>query len=70
MQGILFDSLKDDTTITSIGSLFRRVDGSLWGVNLELWPYQNKKSLTVSQLPILVRKRVLNPTLPVKNAGY
>ncbi|SFC47683.1 Tn7-like element transposition protein TnsE [Pseudoalteromonas denitrificans] len=70
MQGIRFDNLKDNTTISSIGSFFRRIDGSQWGVNLELWPYQNKKSLTVSQLPILVRRRVLNPIIPAKSAGY
>ncbi|WP_281559092.1 Tn7-like element transposition protein TnsE [Thalassomonas sp. RHCl1] len=70
MQGIRFDTLKDNTTILSIGSFFRRVDGPLWGVNLELWPYQNKKSLSVSQLPVLARKRVLNPTVATKSAGY
>lgn len=70
MQGIRFENLEDDTTILSIGSLFRRLDGSQWGVNLELWPYQKKKSLTVSQLPVLVRNRVLNPTTDNGIAGY
>lgn len=70
MQGIRFGTLKDNTTILSIGSLFRKAAGSEWGVNLELWPYQNKKSLSVSQLPVLVRKRVLNPTEAKKNPGY
>lgn len=70
MQGIRLDTLKDNTTILSIGSLFRKADGSDWGVNLELWPYQNKKSLSVSQLPILVRKRLLNPTETKKIPGY
>ncbi len=70
MQGIRFDTLKDNTTILSIGSLFRKADGSDWGVNLELWPNQNKKSLSVSQLPILVRKRLLNPTEAKKIPGY
>jgi hypothetical protein len=70
LQGIRFDTIKDNTTILSIGSLFRKADGSDWGVNIELWPNQNKKSLSVSQLPILVRKRVLNPTEAKKGAGY
>lgn len=70
MQGIRLNTLKDNTTILSIGSLFRRIDGSTWGVNLELWPYQKKKSLSVSQLPVLVRKRVLNSTIATKSAGY
>lgn len=38
MQDIRFDKVSDDTTILAIGSLFRRIDNSQWGVNLDLVP--------------------------------
>ncbi|MGZ5010165.1 MAG: Tn7-like element transposition protein TnsE [Methylobacter sp.] len=70
MRDIRFDGLSDDTKILSIGSLFRKTNGSQWGVNLGLFPAQNKKSLTLSNAPVLVRKRVLNPSAEPKQAGY
>lgn len=66
MRDIRFDGLSDDTKILSIGSLFRKTNGSQWGVNLGLFPAQNKKSLTLSNAPVLVRKRVLNPSAEPK----
>ena len=70
MQGIRFEHLSDDTEIKAIGSLFRRVNGSQWGINLGFYPLQPKRSMTVSNAPVLVRKRVLNPTAHHKQAGY
>lgn len=70
MQDIQIDGVKNNTSILAFGSLFRRVNGSQWGVNLQLWPSQEKRSLRVSQLPVLVRRRVLNPTEPPKPVGY
>ena len=70
MQGIRFEHLSDDTEIKAIGSLFRRVNGSQWGINLGFYPFQPKSSLTVSNAPVLVRRRVLNPTSGYKQAGY
>lgn len=70
MQEIRFDGLSNDTKILSIGSLFRKANGSQWGINLGLFPEQNKKSLTLSNAPILARRRVLNPSSETKQAGY
>lgn len=70
MQDIQITSLQDNTSIVAIGSFFRRLNKSKWGVNLEFLPSQDKRSLSVSQLPILVRKRILNPTKQVRNRGY
>ena len=70
MQGIRFEHLSDDTEIKAIGSLFRRVNGSQWGINLGFYPSQRRKSMTVSNAPVLVRKRVLNSTTHHKQAGY
>ena len=70
MQGIRFEHLSDDTEIKAIGSLFRRINGSQWGINLGFYPFQPKSSLTVSNAPVLVRRRILNPTSGYKQAGY
>ncbi|MBO9496484.1 hypothetical protein J7438_20720 [Thalassotalea sp. G20_0] len=70
MQGIRFEHLADDTQVRAIGSLFRRTTGSQWGINLGFYPFQPKKSLTVSHAPVLARRRVFNPTNPYKQAGY
>lgn len=70
MQDIQIDGVKDNTRIQAFGSLFRRLDGSQWGINLVLQPAQNKRSLRISQLPVLVRRRVINPTEPPKPKGY
>jgi hypothetical protein len=70
MRNIKFDGLSDDTRILSIGSLFRKTNGSQWGINLGLSPAQDKKYLTLSNAPVLVRKRVLNPLAEPKQAGY
>ncbi len=58
MQDIRFDKVSDDTTILAIGSLFRRIDNSQWGVNLDLVPKAEAGSLRVSNIPVLARKRV------------
>ncbi len=38
MQDIRFEKVSDDTTILAIGSLFRRVNHTQWGINLDLAP--------------------------------
>ena len=50
MQDIRFDKVSDDTTILAIGSLFRRIDNSQWGVNLDLVPKAEAGSLRVSKI--------------------
>lgn len=70
MQDIRFDKMPDDTKIMAIGTLFRRVNNTQWAVNLELAPKTEMGSLRVSNIPVLARKRVLNPTKEHKPAGY
>jgi hypothetical protein len=70
MQDIRFEKVSDDTTILAIGSLFRRVNNTQWGINLDLAPQAEIGSLRVSNLPVLARKRVLNPTQKHKSAGF
>ena len=62
--------MEDNSVIKGVGSFFRKLERAQWGVNLELEPSQNKKSLSISQLPILVKKRVLNSTEIAEPAGY
>lgn len=69
MKDIRFEKLPDDTTILAIGSLFRRIDKSQWGVNLDLTPKATTASLSLSNIPILARKRVLNPASEYRPAG-
>jgi hypothetical protein len=57
-----FYSLEQDVQIESIGALFKGANKTRWGINLQFFPPQNKRSLTVSYAPVLARKRVLNPT--------
>ncbi|MGZ8236385.1 MAG: Tn7-like element transposition protein TnsE [Methylobacter sp.] len=70
MQSVHIDGVVDDTKIMSIGSLFKKQNGSRWGINLGLFPSQNKTSLTLSNAPVLARKRILNPTAETPSAGY
>lgn len=71
MQNIKFQQLADDTKIQSIGDFYRKEKDSNWGINLGFKPKQNNKfSLSLSNAPILVRKRVLNPTSENKPAGW
>lgn len=60
MQGIYIQQFEDDTVLNSIGTLFRKTDGSAWGINLGVYPQQETRSLRFSQAPVLVRKRLYN----------
>lgn len=55
---------KDDTWINGIGDLFCRDGGNQWGVNLSIYPSKesSKDAITLSNAPILIRKRIINPT--------
>lgn len=70
MQSVRIDGMVDDTKIMSIGSLFKKQNGSRWGINLGLFPSQDKASLSLSNAPVLARRRVLNPTAETPSAGY
>ncbi|MGZ5009834.1 MAG: Tn7-like element transposition protein TnsE [Methylobacter sp.] len=70
MQSVRIDGVVDDSKIMSIGSLFKKQNGSRWGINLGLFPSQDKTSLTLSNAPVLARRRILNPTAETPSAGY
>ena len=65
-----FKGLKDDSRIKEIGSIFRRHGGSDWNINVKLTPHQQKQYFGFSQVPILARRRVLNATKALTQAGF
>jgi hypothetical protein len=61
MDKFRIKGFSDDSVIHGIGSLFRRIDGPRWFVNLNTLPIKSERSyLTLSQAPIMARQRVLN----------
>ena len=62
MHNIKFNQLTDDARILSIGDFFRKDSESIWRINLDFYPKQNKSFLELSNAPVLVKKRTLNPT--------
>ncbi len=70
MSGNKIDGILDNSKIQSIGSLFRKLRGSRWEINLILSPKQDRTGLTMSNAPVLVRRRILNPTEDTTPAGY
>lgn len=69
MPNIRFPHLPDDTNILAIGDFFRKEKDTSWRINLGFYPKQEKSFLSVSNAPVLVRKRILNPTSESKPAG-
>jgi hypothetical protein len=69
MQNIKFTQLTDDVSIQAIGDFFKKEGESTWRINLDFYPKQTKSFLTISNAPVLVRKRTLNPTSEIKPAG-
>lgn len=70
-HSVKFDKFEDNVEIRSINSLFRSQRGHTWYINLDLRPEQKKSYLSLSQAPVIVRKRQLNPTADVnKKPGY
>ncbi|MEJ6079138.1 Tn7-like element transposition protein TnsE [Vibrio sp. 1-Bac 57] len=63
-----FKKLNDDSKILAIGSLFRGKDRKNWAVNVD-FNGGFSKSMQFSNIPVLARKRVLNPTKQYKLAG-
>lgn len=63
---------KDDTWINGIGNLYRKKDGIQWGINLSIFPRgeNGKDSTTLSNAPILIRKRKINPTQEYYRSGF
>ncbi|MDP5032496.1 Tn7-like element transposition protein TnsE [Paraglaciecola sp.] len=63
-----FKKLDDDSKILGVGSLFRVVGRKGWAINIDLTG-KKPQSMQFSNIPVLARKRVLNPTLVAKPAG-
>ena len=70
MQNFKFKDLAKDVQIKSLGSLFRKIGGHWWGVNVGFYPSQEKTSLAMSNAPVLVRGGVLNPTKANNSKGW
>jgi hypothetical protein len=62
MDSFRIEGLAEDVRILSLGTLFRSVDGSRWNISIQFSPKQTKTSLTMSNAPILARRRTLNQT--------
>jgi len=65
-----FKGVASNSTVREIGSLFRTINKSDWHVNVKLMPNQNKQFFGSSQIPVLARRRIMNPTGQVKLAGF
>ena len=63
-----FKKLDDDSKILGVGSLFRGVDRKGWAINIDLTG-KKPQSIQFSNIPVLARKRVFNPTVVAKPAG-
>lgn len=63
-----FKKLDDDSKILGVGSLFRGVDRKGWAINID-FTGKKPQSMQFSNIPVLARKRVLNPTVVAKPAG-
>lgn len=63
---------KADTWINGIGDLFCRKDGVRWGINLSIYPSKEigKDAISLSNAPILVRKKIINPTKDYYRKNY
>lgn len=70
MKNFRIVGLAEDSKIESIGTLYRRIDGSQWNINVDWTPRQKKTSLSISNATLLARRRVLNSTIERKPAGY
>ena len=65
-----FKGVENDSKIKEIGSVFLRHGGSDWNINVTLTPHQQKQYFGFSQVPILARRRVLNVTTALPQAGF
>ncbi|GGA75341.1 hypothetical protein GCM10011369_16540 [Neiella marina] len=63
-----FKKLNDDSKILGLGSLFRGLERKNWAINVD-FSGRMSKSMHFSNIPVLARKRVLNPTQQYAPAG-
>ncbi|CAI2051537.1 Uncharacterised protein [Serratia fonticola] len=62
--------ITNNSKIVEVGSFFRLKTDTEWRINVGLEPAQGKAYLSISQLPVIARKKVLNATEEVSHAGY
>jgi len=62
--------IKDNSQVKEVGSIYRRLGGSDWRINIKLDPSQSKKNFSLSQLGLMARRRILNATENFQPAGY
>jgi len=71
MNKFRIDGFSDDSLINGIGSLFRRIEGSRWYINIFTFPVKKERSyLTLSQATLLARQRILNSKTKTSKNGY
>lgn len=70
MKNPILKNFPENSVITEIGAFFRRINELNWRINIGLEPKQDKGYVSISQIPLLARKSVLNPTTEPKQAGY
>jgi hypothetical protein len=63
-----FKGLNDDSKVLGIGSLLRGKDKNTWLINVD-FSGEPSQSMKFSNIPVLARKRVLNPTKHYDLAG-
>ncbi|GAA6151376.1 Tn7-like element transposition protein TnsE [Pseudoteredinibacter isoporae] len=63
-----FKKLEDDSKILGVGTLFRGQGRKSWAINVAL-SGKNPNSLQFSNVPIIARRRILNPTVYHRPAG-
>ncbi len=63
-----FKKLKNDSKILGIGSLFRGADRRSWAINIG-FNGGASQSMQFSNIPVIARKRVLNPTQQHEPSG-
>lgn len=62
--------IKNDSQIKAIGNIHRHLNNAGWRINIQLEPGKDKRSLGISQIPLLARRRVINATEEPTAAGY
>lgn len=70
MNNLHIDGFEDNTVINGFGSFFKHNDAARWNINLNVSPNQKKHYTSLSQAPILTRKRIINATSDIYKKGY
>ena len=62
---------EDNTWINGIGSVFKRADGSQWGINLSIYPRKTRGSDSVN-IPFITQssRRIFMPHFGTQTVSY